>query len=281
MPDPNFAQSRPTGLVTPGPTRSPKPPKPASSAWLIWVAVLVVLLLGVPGLGHYLNRDSAKFGASDYAQTIYYLVAGIGVILAGIWSYFRYVDSRETQTRLEIGLDIQQKPLFLHQSLVFFDAVFKNIGTCVLEARYYSDSVDAYSEPASNHHNGERFLYSVNLRIRRIPAELLEKGRDIDWYELKSIPLSTPGEEEINLLTHYEVDNSPEFWMEPGETYHLGATVMLGPGEYLAKLTFLGPRVEDPEDFWTRLFHFSVPAESKGPASAEVPAEAPEATPTR
>jgi hypothetical protein len=51
-------------------------------------------------------------------------------------------------------------------------------------------------------------------------------------------------------------NNVVEFWLEPGETVHLPAPLLLSSGYYLLKVSFYGPR---HSDFWSHIAYVHVP----------------------
>jgi hypothetical protein len=63
----------------------------------------------------------------------------------------------------------------------------------------------------------------------------------------------------IDVLEEYcdEAKHMTDFWLEPGESYHIGSPLLLSPGSYLAKATFVGKKTDD---YWSRVFAFSVGA---------------------
>jgi hypothetical protein len=66
------------------------------------------------------------------------------------------------------------------------------------------------------------------------------------------------------------------FWLEPDETYHVGAALVLEAGTLLALVTFVGDASD--EDFWRRTFVIQVPSQGSAVLSA---AQSGEPTSTR
>lgn len=97
--------------------------------------------------------------------------------------------------------------------------------------------------------------------MREIQAGNPNTSRNLDWFDsplLKPVP-NLPAE--INLLSDYEDPlrgNIVDFWMEPSETYHVGRTLVLAPGQYLTKVTFIGAKGDD--NFWSRVAMIAVQA---------------------
>lgn len=213
--------------------------------------------------------------APSALQTVSTVVSTLAIIGAGAFAWLRFVRGRIFKTRLALELGYEVVPLEGQRFLVFFDAVLKNVGQSRLTAR-----------PTVKHSEtiwGEQFDYSCGLQLKRV-ALSAPANTSLDWFSgskrLADVGFgaSTPAVGEasavpgrplqIKLMADYEVrgDTETDFWMEPGEVYHLGAAVVLESGLYLARLTFIGDGSREdsrwkrlvgvrPEDeFWSRIF---------------------------
>jgi hypothetical protein len=92
--------------------------------------------------------------------------------------------------------------------------------------------------------------------VRRITAATNTDG-SIRWFPVKESTSPLPKDLELDLLSDYELDGTYTFWMEPKETYHLGASCLITAGDYLVMVTFVGQREDD--DFWRRTFVVRIP----------------------
>jgi hypothetical protein len=73
------------------------------------------------------------------------------------------------------------------------------------------------------------------------------------------------------MLTDYEDPthgNAVDFWLEPAEVYRLEMPVVLEPGLYLAKATFVAKGGDS--NFWSRIFSFDVPSRVSTAAAAQL-----------
>ncbi len=98
--------------------------------------------------------------------------------------------------------------------------------------------------------------YAVDLLVRPVPPGSAPGSR-VGWFESESDKSPHPEDVELDLVAEYEISGESDFWMEPGENYHVGATVVLSAGKYLAMVTFVGDRSDS--EFWRRMFLVQVP----------------------
>ena len=134
-----------------------------------------------------------------------------------------------------------------------------NEGKRKLEAKRVPTDQIAYQD------QGEIIQYPCGIQIKEIQTALIQTNKSLDWFndtnQLKC-PFGIPNE--IDMLGEYElIDSSkpsqpgtPQFWIEPGEQYHMGTTLILPKGDYLLKLHFLGNCTV--EDFCSRIVYMQV-----------------------
>lgn len=238
------------------PKRRQKPKGVESLARALRYAVLtciVTLGLIILGLRYLFSADSFA-GTKERSELGHNIAVAVGLLAAGAWAVFQFVIHRAGETKLSMSLKIQDERISKDRRLVFFDVGLRNLGTGELAARPHRfDRKDPCYDDKE-----EVVPYPVTLEIRRIVDDVEEKAadREIDWFGAKGC-LEPPVV--INLLKAYERDSNHEFWMEPGESYHLGALLPLKRGRYFAKLTFIG-KGKTSDEFWTRQFFFRLPA---------------------
>ena len=190
------------------------------------------------------------------AQAVQNWATAIAVLVGGVWAYYRFGIKRESETALGIDLAHTNVPYDANY-LVFFDVCLKNKGAVRLGAKRNRGS--AYKDDA------EMLAYAVDLLLRPIPPGSVPGSR-IGWFASETDTSPRSGDVELDLAAEYEIDGETDFWMEPGESYNLGAGVVLRAGSYLAMVTFVGDRSD--EEFWRRMFLVQVPephAASSGP----------------
>jgi hypothetical protein len=138
---------------------------------------------------------------------------------------------------------------------VFIGVTLRNVGKTEIVAKARRNEKGlAYSDSV------EKIKYSGSLGIRSITPLAGSAPRNLDWFD-QNVFIPVKELDEINLLSDYEIaeeDNMVDFWMEPNESYCLGKSIVLAPGLYAAKVTFVGAR--NDRDFWTRVVQFAVPA---------------------
>lgn len=139
--------------------------------------------------------------------------------------------------------------------LVFLDVTCKNKSIVRLIASRNERPV--FSDNARL--DGEVVNYSLDLQLRQV-APGLTKYHTLDWWSNdKEAEQWGPCLVELDLLEDYEVPETglTDFWMEPGEAYHLGACLVVPAGNYLAKVTFVGDG--GASEFWRRTFLITLP----------------------
>jgi hypothetical protein len=162
------------------------------------------------------------------------VVVGIAAIVGGFWALHRFRRERSDEAAIEIGLNSTCVP-YDAAHLIFFDVVLTNVGKIRVEAKREHKNRLAFDDGV------EKLQHSGSLQLKRLQSWKEQTNRYLDWFENELLG-PVLGLDEINLLTPYEdpkEGNVPDFWMEPGEVYHLGAAVVLPPGLYIAKITFV------------------------------------------
>jgi hypothetical protein len=173
-------------------------------------------------------------------------------IIGGLWALLRVWTERTYEAAIDIEISstcAADGPEYL----VFLDVVLTNKGHTRVQAKYKRSEGWAYNDGV------EKLKHSGSLQVRRILPWVGPNNRFLDWFETPLLD-SIPHLPEVNLLTEYEdpeQNNKIDFWMEPNETYHLGAPIVLSAGLYLAKVTFIGAAGDD--NFWSRIHFIQVP----------------------
>jgi hypothetical protein len=181
------------------------------------------------------------------AQAVQNWATAIAVLVGGVWAYYRFGIKRESETALAIDLAHTSVPYDANY-LVFFDVCLENKGAVRLGAKRKRRS--AYEDEA------EVLAYAVDLLLRPVPPGSAPGSR-VGWFGSETDTSPRVSDVELDLVAEYEIDGETDFWMEPGESYHLGAGVVLSAGSYLAMVTFVGDRSD--EEFWRRVFLVQVP----------------------
>ncbi len=174
-------------------------------------------------------------------------VTALGIVAGGIWAAYRFGIRREKESALAMDLAYSTVAQGDAGYLLFCDVTITNCGKVRITA--IGGGAPVYSDKL------ERLAYAADLLLRRLPSDL-PQNTPIGWFG------DPPGESprtddiELNLLESFESGSEIDFWMEPGEAYHLSRGAVLGPGLYLALVSFVGAR---GGEFWRRLFLIEVP----------------------
>jgi hypothetical protein len=166
------------------------------------------------------------------ADAVSKLATTLAILVTGVWALYHFYLRRESQTALTI--DMSTTPVRYSSSavLVTFDVTLTNKGLVVLRAN--RDNGSAYQD------KDEIIKYGADLLLREVPSGLTPVT-PVDWFteDREHSPHDT--DFEVDLVRIFRDDNGrTDFWMEPGETYHVGSTLVLSPGNYLAMVTFVG-----------------------------------------
>lgn len=220
---------------------------------------------------------------TDIIQNI---VTTIAAIVAGLWVLNRLKRERTDEAALDMSLATQSSPHSGHvppdNYLVIFTVQLTNKGKTKIEAK-----TERLTDGSVFNDGPERLIHSCSLQIRRLQPGL-PSMQNLDWFEGGPWVDIFCGNRAVNVLIDYYNPNvrdsqgreALEFWMEPGETYRMGVPVMLPPGVYIAKLTFVGADQERNEwdrfleeigvvkkqpacadqNFWSQIYGFIVPA---------------------
>jgi len=182
------------------------------------------------------------------AEAIQNWTAAVALFVGGGWALYRFGVRRESETALSIDLTYASAAYSaLH--LVSFDVVVANKGAVRLGAKRKQGT--AYEDDV------EVLANSVDLLLRRIPSDLPVDSQ-VGWFVAPNTRSPQPEDLEFDLAAEYAIRSETDFWMEPGESYHVGACVILEEGAYLAMVTFVGDRSD--AEFWRRVFLIQVPA---------------------
>jgi hypothetical protein len=188
----------------------------------------------------------------DVIDIISGVIVAVAAIIGGLWALLRYRKERTDEAAIEIGVNSTCAP-YGQDYLIFLDIKLTNKGRTKIQAKYERSNGLAFDDGV------ERLQHSGSLQVKQVLPRTQHANSHLDWFESPLLrPL--PDIAEINLLTEYEDptrSNRIDFWMEPGEVYHLEAAIVLSPGLYLAKITFVGADGDD--NFWSRLHLIQVP----------------------
>jgi len=190
---------------------------------------------------------------SSFAKTteiIQHLTVALASIAGGIWAILRV--NRERTYERALKIEINTNTIAATQPLIFVRVTLTNQGHSMLQANEGAANSPVYSDPV------DKIYYSCSLQIRKFDAGQAKPDLSVDWYDIGLLSAAVP---DINLLSDYQNPNNGkfEFWMEPGESYHLGSLLCLRSGLYLGRVIFIGP--DSGEDFWSETFYFQIPAD--------------------
>jgi len=176
----------------------------------------------------------------------------LAILVGGGWAFFRFVLRRERETALSMDMKSSSIPRGPGVHLVSFDVELSNKAAVSLRAK--RKRLPAYPDPT------DVLNYSVDLLLRSIPSSL-PVGASLRWFPEPAQKSPQPGDIEVDLVDEYEDMGKTDFWMEPGETYHVSTSMVLAAGTYLAMVTFVGNRSD--KEFWRRVFVVQVPTPSQ------------------
>ncbi len=187
-------------------------------------------------------------------------VTALGIVVGGIWAAYRFGIRREKESAL--GMDLSYSTVAQDDGghLLFCDVTITNCG----KVRVSATGADApvYSDKL------ERLAYAADLLLRRLPSDL-PLNTPVGWFGHAAGESPRTDDIELNLLEAFESGSEIDFWMEPGEAYHLSRGAVLTPGLYLALVSFVGSRTGE---FWRRLFLIEVPRRVRESAPSAQPA---------
>lgn len=217
--------------------------------------------------------------------------SALAVLLGGIWVLYQFVLRRSFESGLTIDIQVSGASNgSSSEALVHLDICLSNVGNRRLACPPFLDE-DAFEDYEQS------VDYPADLQIMRVKEDhrprylgwwygekrkFLEPVKADPLEPLMAIPLH------INLLyEHTRLDRSEQrstaeaeqpitesvalgekrkrkktrqrthFFMEPGERCVLGHTFVLGRGDYLAKVVFVGSRARASE-YWSRITAFRV-----------------------
>jgi hypothetical protein len=191
---------------------------------------------------------------SDLAGVVHDVIVSIAALAAGLWALLRLRRERSDESALSIDVSVKSDRIdAADEHLVFMAVVLKNVGKTKIEAKHKKVDGLTFKD------RGERLHYACSLQVKRVTPCSEVSSRCLDWFKSHSLE-GVENISEMNLLSEYENPDKGdriEFWMEPGEVYCLGKSLMLRAGVYIAKVTFVASKSD--EDFWTRMVQFAVP----------------------
>jgi hypothetical protein len=220
--------------------------------WALWVRGII---------GWLKTNQEAIAAAHD-------VIVGLAALVGGLWVILRLKRERTDEDALSIEVSSTTSP-YGSEFSVFFDIRLHNVGKTKIQAKPSRAKAEyAYDDSV------EKLLYSGSLQLQRVVITAVPAGgRVLDWFDKSGRLEAVPDLPEMNLLSCYEDpnnDNRVDFWMEPGEIYSVGASVILPAGLYLAKITFIASRSD--RNFWTRMIQLHIPKASNcGPDDSVLP----------
>lgn len=182
-------------------------------------------------------------------------VITLAAAIGGLWALYAFLHRHGYEGNIEIDISTSSFPGENGKSIVFFDTTIKNTGERTVSAKpkkFVEDKViPVYQDEL------ETIYHGCNLQIKRLNVSV-EEDTVYDWYTPSNFVKIDNMPDEINLLREYEISKKGEieFWLSGNQASHLGTVVVLSPGHYLAKVTFIGTR--GWSDYCSRLFYFHV-----------------------
>jgi hypothetical protein len=197
----------------------------------------------------------------NITEIIDHIVVSLAAFVGGMWVLFRFRRERTDEPALRIEVTQHSNQVGAHH-LVGIVVELANTGkTRIVAKSTHSTKGFAYDD------GEERLRYSCSLQVRKIQQNVPLPLGHVDWFKNNIIENVSGLASEINILSEYEnpaIGNSVDFYMEPGEVYHLEVPITLPAGIYLAKISFVAAGGDG--NFWSRIFTFAVPTtqDSKG-----------------
>ncbi|MEY2487741.1 MAG: hypothetical protein QOH39_3389 [Verrucomicrobiota bacterium] len=181
----------------------------------------------------------------------------LAIVGTGMWAVFHFYLRRESQTALTIDMTATSVEYSDSLYLVNFDVCLTNKGQVAVRAE--RKIWPAYKDA------DECIDYGGDVLIRRIPPGLTA-NHPASWFIEDHQHSPQPNDLEGDLLRIFRNgDGFTDFWIEPGELYHVSSAYALERGSYLVMVTFIGNR--GAEEFWRRVFLVQVPTPAKSSGS--------------
>lgn len=192
----------------------------------------------------------------DDLKTTLTILGGIAALFGAVWGYHRLIVERVYESAVDIAVTVRE-PTADAPRLVFVEVTLTNKGKIKIQAKTErTPEGHAYKDDVETHE------HSFSLQVRTIDAASAVAPDHLQWFKSKALaPVKDLAE--LNVLYEYETpcrdgNGTPiDFWMEPGESYHFGLPLVLDPGLYLGKVTFVA--AGDDTSFWSRIFLIRVP----------------------
>lgn len=187
-------------------------------------------------------------------QIFQQIVLTIAIIFGGIWALFRFRLLREYEGNIELEVSTNCTPCENGNSIVFINTTIKNTGTRTVIAtpkKYLNGKlVPIYTN------NNIPIYHSFVLQIKRMDTSI-QGSIAYDWYGSSNFTQDDNLPDEIDLLLESNIPpNIGDFWLNSGDTCHLGTVVKLPSGHYLAKVSFVG--THGTADYTSRILYFHV-----------------------
>jgi len=181
----------------------------------------------------------------------------LALLVGGGWTFYQFALRKSFESALQIESAVATEPMGAN-FVVSIDVVLSNIGNrrIGVPRRLPAEDIVHYENSVK---------YPVDLQVRALATDLPCPAFAGWWPEGHSLKTITGIPRHISLLYEYSEPNEKDaaiteydFFMEPGEKYHLGTVFVLPAGHYVAKVVFVGERSTAAE-YWSRTAYFRVP----------------------
>lgn len=190
----------------------------------------------------------------DVSEIVHNVVVASAALIGGTWVLFRFLRERTDEAALDLDVSLRSIPLG-SEHLVALCVDLTNRGKTRIRAK-----AERTKDGLAFDDGIERLRFSGSLQIRKvIRSDSLPPCR-VDWFDGPPVESLPTVPDEINLFIEYEDptrDNIVDFWLEPAERYRLETPLVLPPGVYIGKVTFIAAGADT--NFWSRVFCFPVP----------------------
>lgn len=179
----------------------------------------------------------------------------LGTLVAAVWTLYLFLlrGSFETSLSIDISVDTQARG---GQFVVFLEITLQNVGGRRITAP------PALSEKQIEDYE-DSVKYPCDLQLRAIDSSF-SGPQFVGWWSRRGLLINIQNiPQHVSALYEYtRSDHAVDFFMEPGEKYVLGHIFVLPPGNYVAKVVFVGERATAAE-YWSRIICFGVPTAVK------------------
>jgi hypothetical protein len=202
----------------------------------------------------YTHHDALASAATAYNG----FILGTAAMVAGVWAFITYKFTRSAEPAL--ALEVSTEKIYLEQGKVMalVTIILENVGKVKIQAKRVRNVRGKDGKTYTFSDGFDNLPFACTLEVRRVlDTSSVRPPSRLAWYGLDGVGFPRIEPEAIDLLEEYydEKEHVTDFWMEPGESYHAASALVLSPGAYLAKVTFVG---KHEDDYWSRIFAFGV-----------------------